>query len=171
MKQCELSEERSAKSLMIFVYGTLMRGRRNHGRYCRGALQIQEARVRGRLYQFTSDIPALVVPDEDILAHGTADPLADVGTQECFHEQLISLSHSIPGLAQPELWHLVPGELLCFDDPAARLPDIDRLEGFRPGGKSLYKRVLVLVRKDDKTMLTAWTYVAGDHLRKQLCND
>ena len=56
-------------------------------------------------------------------------------------------------------------------DPASRLPDIDRLEGFRPGGKSLYKRVLVLVRRDDKTMLTAWAYVAGDHLRKQLCND
>ena len=56
-------------------------------------------------------------------------------------------------------------------NPVSRLPDIDRLEGFRPGGKSLYKRVLVLVRKDDKTMLAAWTYVAGDHLRKQLCND
>ena len=171
MKQCELTKERGAKSLKVFVYGTLMRGRRNHGRYCRGALQIQEARVRGRLYQFTSDIPALVVPDEDILAHGTADPLADVGTQECFHEQPISQGYLTPRLAQPELWHLVPGELLCFGDPASRLPDIDRLEGFHPCGRSLYKRVLVLVRKDDKTMLTAWTYVAGDHLRKQLCND
>ncbi len=171
MKQGELSRERGVKSLRIFVYGTLMRGRRNHDLYCRGALQIQKAKVRGRLRQFKSDIPALELPDEDILAHGTVDPLADVEAQECFHGQLISQSHPIPTLAQKKPWCPVFGELLCFDDPASRLPDIDRLEGFHPSGQSLYRRVLVPVHRDHKTMLTAWTYVVGELLRKQLCND
>jgi len=46
-------------------------------------------------------------------------------------------------------------ELLTFDlpaprlrqagDPESRLPAIDRLEGFHPGGRSLYKRILVPV--------------------------
>jgi len=29
------------------------------------------------------------------------------------------------------------GELLTFDDPSTRLPAIDRLEGFHPGGSSM----------------------------------
>ena len=33
--------------------------------------------------------------------------------------------------------------MLSFDDSESRLPCIDRLEGFRPGGSSLYRRVLV----------------------------
>lgn len=33
-------------------------------------------------------------------------------------------------------WGRVYGELLTFDDPESRLPAIDRLEGFRPGGSS-----------------------------------
>jgi len=37
-------------------------------------------------------------------------------------------------------------ELLTFDDPEDRLPAIDRLEGFHPGGPCLYRRVLVPVQ-------------------------
>ena len=40
-------------------------------------------------------------------------------------------------------WGPVYGELLTFDDPENRLPAIDHLEGFLPGGPSLYRRVLV----------------------------
>ena len=40
-------------------------------------------------------------------------------------------------------WGVVCGELLTFDDPEARLSPIDRLEGFRADGHSLYRRVLV----------------------------
>jgi len=65
----------------LFVYGTLKRGYWNHDRFCRGVLDVQEAMVRGRLYEMPSGIPVLQVPDVDILAHGTADPLADVATQ------------------------------------------------------------------------------------------
>ena len=49
------------------------------------------------------------------------------------------------------------GELLTFDDPASRLPAIDRLEGFRPGGSSLYRRVLVPATVNGASEL-AWVY-------------
>ena len=49
------------------------------------------------------------------------------------------------------------GELLTFDDPESRLPAIDRLEGFRPGASSLYRRVLVLVAVNGAHEL-AWVY-------------
>ena len=63
-----------------FVYGTLKRGYWNHERFCRGLLSVEEAVVRGRLYELPSGIPVLEVPEADVLAHGTADPLADVAT-------------------------------------------------------------------------------------------
>ena len=52
---------------------------------------------------------------------------------------------------------VVRGELIVFDDPETRLLAIDRLEGFRPGGRSLYRRVLVPVRVKD-SFTVAWTY-------------
>jgi gamma-glutamylcyclotransferase (GGCT)/AIG2-like uncharacterized protein YtfP len=52
----------------------------------------------------------------------------------------------------------VYGELLAFDDPETRLPAIDRLEGFHPGGPCLYRRVLVPVQVNG-TDLPAWLYV------------
>lgn len=67
--------------LKLFVYGTLKRGFWNHNRFCGGVLDIQKAKVRGRLYEMPSGIPVLQVPDEDIFAHGITDPLADVATQ------------------------------------------------------------------------------------------
>jgi gamma-glutamylcyclotransferase (GGCT)/AIG2-like uncharacterized protein YtfP len=55
----------------------------------------------------------------------------------------------------------VYGERLPFDNPETRLPAIDRLEGFHPGGPCLYRRVLVPVRAN-RTELAAWLYVVGD---------
>ncbi len=49
------------------------------------------------------------------------------------------------------------GELLTFDDPESRLLAIDRLEGFRPGGSSLYRRVLVPAAVNGEHEL-AWVY-------------
>lgn len=37
------------------------------------------------------------------------------------------------------------------------LPPIDRLEGFRPGGRSMYQRVIVAVLYG-RTSVPAWTY-------------
>ena len=142
--------------LRLFVYGTLKRGYGNHDRFCRGALEIREARVRGRLYEGPG-FPVLEVPDEDILACGTADPLADVATQARLSARLGSCSQAIPESATRASWGAVSGELLTFDDPESRLPAIDRLEGFRPGGSSLYRRVLVPVAVSDTQQL-AWVY-------------
>jgi len=58
-------------------------------------------------------------------------------------------------------WGPVYGELLTFNDPVIRLPAIDRLEGFHPGGPCLYRRVLIPVRANG-TMLPAWLYAVGD---------
>ena len=80
MKPRESPKENSSGVLRLFVYGTLKRGYWNHDPFCRGVLAIQEAQVRGRLFEGPG-FPVLEVPDENILAHGTGDPLADVGTQ------------------------------------------------------------------------------------------
>jgi gamma-glutamylcyclotransferase (GGCT)/AIG2-like uncharacterized protein YtfP len=71
----------------------------------------------------------------------------------------------------PGAWAPIRGELLTFDDPAERLRALDRLEGFVPGGDSLYRRVLLPAVPDGEAApIAAWTYVwpgaAGeaDHL-------
>ncbi len=145
----------------LFVYGTLKRGYWNHDRFCRGVLDVQEAVVRGRLYEMPSGIPVLEVPETDILAHGTADPLADVATQARPAGHLASYLEPMPESATAGDWGPVYGELLTFDDPSTRLPAIDRLEGFHPGSSCLYHRVLAPVWAGG-AVLPAWLYVFGD---------
>ena len=88
--------------------------------------------VRGRLFETSSGIPVLLVPEEEILAVGTTNPLADVGTR----------AHVTARMFNPE-------------------PTPDRLEGFHPGGPCLYRRVLIPVRANG-TLLPAWFYAVGD---------
>ncbi|MHB9036351.1 MAG: gamma-glutamylcyclotransferase family protein [Armatimonadota bacterium] len=141
-------------AIAIFCYGSLKRGYPNFERYCRGALSIEPAEVRGLLYDLPFGFPMLQVPDEDILAHGTNDPIADVGTQEKFEMDTYVCRD------KSQMW--IHGELMTFDDPKTRLPLIDRLEGFRPDGSSLYRRVLVYVYSGAEA-IPAWCYVAGDY--------
>ena len=124
---------------------------------------MEEAVIRGRLYELPSGIPVLEVPEADVLAHGTADPLADVATQARLAAEFAARA------AHPELgendapggrWGPVYGELLTFDDPETRLPAIDRLEGFLPDGPSLYRRVLVPASTRGRRVLV-WLYVRG----------
>ena len=149
---------RLGSSIALFVYGTLKRGYSNHDGYCRGVLAIEKAVVRGHLYIRPDRIPFLEVPKQDILAEGTADPVADAATQERLARHIgphrLAEFHPGPPPSGPDVVH---GELHLFDDPETRLPAIDRLEGFRPGGRSLYRRVLapVLVKE---TWRTAWVY-------------
>ncbi len=143
--------------LRLFVYGTLKRGFWNHDRFCRGVLAVEDALVRGRLFETSSGIPVLQVPEEDILAVGTVNPLADVATQARFAEDLAFILKPVPGSATAGDWGPVYGELLTFGDPSTRLPAIDRLEGFHPGGSSMYQRVMVAVRVE--TAITpVWLY-------------
>ena len=73
-------------------------------------------------------------------------------------------------------WGPVYGELLTFDlpapsearqagDPEIRLPAIDRLEGFHPCGRSLYRRVLVPVH-DRESIVSAWLYIGDTAVRR-----
>ena len=140
--------------LRLFVYGTLKRGYGNHDRFCRGALEIREAQVRGRLYDGPG-FPVLEVPAEDVLAGGTTDPLADVATQGRLACRMRRTSKAVQAAAGG--WGTVYGELLTFDDPESWLPAIDRLEGFRPDGRSLYRRVLVVASVCGGPEL-AWAY-------------
>ncbi len=142
--------------LKLFVYGTLKRGYWNHDAFCEGVLEIREAQVRGRLYEGPG-FPLLEVPDEDVLASGTAAPLADVATQARLSGQMGSCSRPERESARAGAWVVVYGELLTFNDPESRLPSIDRLEGFRPGRPSLYRRVLVPATVEGAREF-AWVY-------------
>ena len=148
----------SGLTISLFVYGTLKRGYSNHDGYCRGVLAIEPALVRGCMYIRPDRIPFLEVPDRDILAIGTADPRSDAAAQRRLARDIESgkLAESPPD-PQVSDRGVVRGELLVFDDPETRLPAIDLLEGFRPGGRSLYRRVLVPVRVKD-SFTVAWTY-------------
>ena len=153
MESSEPPKENTLDLLRLFVYGTLKRGCWNHDRYCEGALEIREAWIRGRLYEGPG-FPLLETPDEDVLAGGTTDPLADVATQA-------RLSAWVGSSLRPDTEGAtvgaVSGELIAFDDPVSRLPAIDHLEGFRPGGSSLYRRVLVPASVSGAREL-AWVY-------------
>ena len=155
------SEIPNPQLLRLFVYGTLKRGFWNHDRFCRGVLNIREAVVRGRLYEMHSGIPGLQVPDGDVLAHGTSDVSADVATQARLSEQVVSSPEPALQSATAGDWGCVYGEILTFNDPESRLPAIDRLEGFRPGGSSLYRRVLVPAQTD-KAVCPVWLYVGTE---------
>jgi gamma-glutamylcyclotransferase (GGCT)/AIG2-like uncharacterized protein YtfP len=133
----------------MFFYGTLKRGHANHDLYCRGYLRAEEATVRGRLYDLPSGYPALVVPQEDVRALGTANPMGDASEQQRLNRTSAYRPHG----------SLVSGELLTFDDPEERLPALDHLEGFDPAGPSLYRRVLIPAETSGGDGVLAWAYV------------
>ena len=135
--------------LTMFFYGTLKRGHANHERFCRGYLRVEEATVRGRLYDLHFGYPALVVDERDVRAVGTTDPLRDASEQR---------SSALVEMGPPD-GPRVSGELFTFDDPEERLPALDLLEGFDPAdASSPYRRVLVPVETTDVPLL-AWAYV------------
>jgi gamma-glutamylcyclotransferase (GGCT)/AIG2-like uncharacterized protein YtfP len=146
--------------LKVFVYGTLKRGMWNHERFCAGAVSIEEAVVRGRLYEMDCGLPVLQVPEADILVHGTADPRADAATQARFEAEMAQHPDQGAKGRTRRGWGLVRGQLMTFDDPEERLPRLDRLEGFRPDGPSLYNRVLIPVLLSE-ARLTAWAYMSS----------
>jgi gamma-glutamylcyclotransferase (GGCT)/AIG2-like uncharacterized protein YtfP len=136
--------------LNLFVYGTLKRGQSNHERFCQGLISVQEATVRGRLYELPFGFPALVVLEADVRATGTTNYLADA---EAGRYEEVEPSET------PSNWDTVRGELLAFDDPEECLPTLDDLEVFRPGAKSFYRRVLIpATLLETGTTVPAWTY-------------
>ncbi|QIN80743.1 gamma-glutamylcyclotransferase [Rubrobacter marinus] len=140
--------------LRLFVYGTLKRGERNHDRFCAGFASVEEATVRGRIYDLPYGFPALVVPAEDVHAVGTADYVADANLP---HGARVRERAELPG------WDSVHGELMTFGDPTERLPAVDGLERFRPGEEGFYTRVLVPVTPASSgEPVLAWAYSAAE---------
>ncbi|MDE2665184.1 MAG: gamma-glutamylcyclotransferase [Acidobacteriota bacterium] len=158
--RCRSPSEHPIPVLALFVYGTLKRGFRNHQAFCRGFVEFREATVRGRLYEGPG-YPILKVPEADILAQGTTDPLADAATQTRLSHRVQAGLQRLPEGATGEIWDIVCGELFTFDDPRTRLHPIDRLEGFHPGGRSLYRRVLVPATVEGARQ-PAWVYAVED---------
>lgn len=135
--------------LLMFFYGTLKRGERNHDAYCGGAIGVSDASVRGRLYGLPAGYPAMIVPEQTVHAIGTADPARDAAAGRRQAEKA-------PAFYGP----LVSGELHAFDNPEERLPALDLLEGFVPDDPaSEYRRVLVPASAADAGTRLAWTYV------------
>ncbi|MFZ2446808.1 MAG: gamma-glutamylcyclotransferase family protein [Syntrophobacteraceae bacterium] len=151
--------------LKIFVYGTLKKGFANHDSFCGGVLRIERARLCGRLFKLMPDIPVMVVPDREILARGTGNVASDLELQGRFESGASAPPPTGAVSVEPDAackgWKRINGEVLFFDDPETRLPLIDGLEEFRPGGASTYVRVLVRAALADGSLTTAWTYVAG----------
>lgn len=138
----------------LLVYGTLKRGYWNHDRFCRNAVDIQPATTWGRLYALPAGYPVLEIPEEQILAHGTTDPLADAATQA----HIAGESANMPSQPRPTGdWDQIHGELITFIDPACDLPPIDRLEGYSARRSSLYQRVLTSAFIDSECF-PAWVY-------------
>jgi gamma-glutamylcyclotransferase (GGCT)/AIG2-like uncharacterized protein YtfP len=148
-----------SERLAIFVYGTLKRGQANHDRFCRGAVGIEAAVTRGRLFHLAAGYPALAVEPEMVLAEATGDPAADLTLQREWEERLSGGSRGSGSVAQGGAAE-VRGEWMVFPDAAERLPSLDRFEGFRPGRRCLYRRVLVRCWVgSDRILRPAWTYV------------
>ena len=134
-----------------------MRGKWNHAPYCSEALSIEEAKVRGRLYELGSGIPVLEVPDKDIMGLGSADILADLAMQQRLEAEPVRHPE-----CNGEDWQWIEGELIILPNPAKTVPPIDQLEGFRPKGMCFYRRVLVpVVISAYRSLTTAWCYVVG----------
>ena len=142
--------------LRLCVYGTLKQGYWNHGAFCEGVLEVREAQVRGRLYEGPG-FPLLEFPVEDVRAHGTADLLADVATQARLSDHVAPHPPDrSPKVHTGRLGRRVRGAA-HRRRPLSSLPCIDRLESFRPGGSSLYRRVLVPATVEGAREL-AWVY-------------
>ena len=142
--------------MRVFVYGTLKRGQPAHERLCRGCLDVEPATIRGRLYLSQAGFPTLVVPQQSVLAFGTAIHAVDLQ-----HEQSsqLTLPNETESSAAGCDWQNIEGELLSFEPDPRRLRIFDKYEEFRPGGSSLYLRVLVPVSSAG-AIVPAWTYVS-----------
>jgi len=73
----------------------------------------------------------------------------------------------MPESATAGNWAPLYGEFFIFDDLEIRLPSIDRLEDFHPGGSSMYQRVLVPAFTRE-TVVPVWLYVGEEIIKHSL---
>ena len=147
----------------LATYGSLMRGKLHHERFCSGYLDVQRVEIPGVLRWLSPTIPVLEVPESLILAVGTEDPFADVATQARWAARFASEGQPYqdgPDERPHPVLGAVAGEVFTFEDAEPRLPRLDALEGFRPDGNSLYCRFLLAVREASRGTLPVWVYAS-----------
>jgi gamma-glutamylcyclotransferase (GGCT)/AIG2-like uncharacterized protein YtfP len=145
----------------LFVYGTLKKGFPNHERFFPRCVGLEAASMAGNLFASTPFFPVMEIPPENVLMVGSLDVLAD----------LRAASLSRPGARKPKgpreraRYGRVLGEVIAVEEPVSVIKSLDILEGFEPGGRSLYKRVLTLAETESGTVV-AWAYV-NENARKE----
>lgn len=139
--------------LRVFVYGTLKKGFGNHHYYCKDALKIEKARVRGHLY-VQGALPYASVSDYACI--GTRNNDSDFKMQEDFQNE--------PNKGIFRGSECIHGELVTFDswEDVSRL---DSLEGFYTTTQPThnhYTRVLTSCKTQTDEELSCWVYIIGD---------
>jgi len=109
-----------ANGLFLFVYGTLKRGQRAHLPLCAVARFVGNASVRGELHLHRDGYPVLVVPEEDVLAESTGDPVADATVGDVPPAQ-----GGVSVMNSSGAWRRIRGEVLAFPEPYAAISAID----------------------------------------------
>ncbi len=143
-----------ANGLFLFVYGTLKRGQRAHLPLCADARFVGNASVRGELRLHRDGYPVLVVPEEDVLAESTGDPVADATVGDVPPAQ-----GGVSVLNSPESWRQIRGEVLAFSAPYSAISVIDAYEGTKDGAEpSTYRRVLLPL--ENAAVRHAWAFAA-----------
>lgn len=116
--------------------------------------------MRGSLFDLPAGYPALAVPEDGILAAGTANPRHGIAEGR---------SKNLPAKHKPpDADETVRGEVVRLADPGNTLPALDAFEGFDPDGASLYLRVLVPAWTNSGTVFPVWTYVMESPLGTRL---
>lgn len=145
MNQAEPSNANTSVMLRLSVYGSLKRGFWKYHRFCWGVLTLEEGVVLGRLFETSSGIPVLEVPDGDILAVWTTNSSADVATQ----------AHVTARMSNPKPTRRAPGKgqgralgprargASCLRRPETSFAAIDRLEGFHPYLRATHRQAAV----------------------------
>lgn len=146
----------------VFVYGTLMKGQRNHDWHCRDALSVTKACALGELYDLGPFPAVRLLDDQKEPDRGCRDLAADVQLEARFSQSLDGPDLELY-LGRPiQEGELVHGEVLELDGLDA-LAGIDRLEGVNyQTGAGLYERALVPVQLESGKIVGAWIYHMRD---------
>lgn len=133
--------------MVLFVYGTLMRGESGHELYCVPCEYLGEAWLPGVIYQLPGGYPGLVLSPEQIFADAPGDLQDQIEHCRCVSD----------GVAVASDTPRVYGELIRLLDPASQIGAIDDYEDVHADRRGEYRRVLVALSFGN-TSVMAWTY-------------